>query len=153
MAVTRNHRAVNQPLPLDYETAPAEAPRPTGFRAYVGGVLYVEGIIVLIMGAMLLTGYWPPVPAHGEPANPISQIGLWLAGGALFYMVVVGVGIFVYNLMHPSSRIGRGDHHPDGAVLRARRYAAMKRRTYYIFDDTIHCEKDAEDAMKARDLY
>ena len=40
-----------------------------------------------------------------------------------------------------------------GTVSRARRYASMKKRTRYIFDDTINCERDAEEAMSARNMY
>jgi len=146
-------RHPTDPLDLDYETAPASAPKPLGVRAYVGGVLYVEGIIVLIMGSMLLLGYWPPVSAHGHRPNPVSQLGLWLVAGALIYMVVVGIGAFLYHLIRPAPRFRELDHPRSGVISRARRYASMKRRTYYIFDDTIRCQQDAEDAMRARELY
>lgn len=139
-------------LPLDLETAPDLPGKPLGYRAYVGGVLYIEGLVVLLMGTMLLTSYWPPVSAFGRPANPVSRLGLWMAGGALCYMVVVGVGIFLYNRWKP----GRLDPRlvdNRSIVLRARRYASMKKRTRYIFDNTICCERDAEEAMRARDMY
>jgi len=149
----RNGRPSTTSLDLDYETAPASAPKPLSIRAYVGGVLYVEGFIVLIMGSMLLLGYWPPVSAHGHRPNPVSQIGLWLVAGALIYMVVVGIGAFLYHLFKPAPHFTEIDHPHQGVITRARRYASMKRRTYYIFDDTIRCQQDAEDAMKARELY
>lgn len=151
MATVRPPR--HEPLDLDYETAPETARKSFGRRAYVGGVMYLEGIIVLAIGIMLLTTYWPPVSAYGRPPNPISRIGLWVSVVALVYMIVVGVVIFAYNLCRPGSK-GSDDQHLDcGVVSRARRYASMKKRTFYIFDKTIRCAKDAEDAMKARKLY
>ncbi len=141
------------PLSLDLETAPDEPARPVGIRAYVGGVLYVEGLVVFFMGATLLATYWPPIKAHGEPANPVSQLGLWLCAGALLYMVVVGLFIFFYNLLRPSNVMQKPEPNASGAVSRARRYASMKKRTRYIIDNTIRCEADADDAIHARDLY
>jgi hypothetical protein len=141
-------------LPLDLETAPELPARPLGYRAYVGGVLYVEGLVVLLMGLTLLASYWPPVSAFGKPANPVSKVGLWMAGSALVYMVVVGLGIFCYNLWKPGGRhAGTAAAEERSMVLRARRYASMKKRTRYIFDNTICCERDAEEALLARDLY
>lgn len=143
-------------LPLDLETAPDEPPRPVGYRAYVGGVLYVEGFVVLLMGIVLLLSYWPPVSAFGKPANPASKLGLWMAVGALVYMVVIGIGIFLYNLWRPGAAAARSARvvtKEPGVVMRAQRYAAMKKRTRYIFDYTISCEQDADDALRARDLY
>ncbi len=142
-----------EPLPLDLETAPDEPARPLGDRVYVGGVLYVEGLVVFFMGLTLLSTYWPPIVAHGKPANPVSQLGLWMAGLALLYMVVVGIAIFVYNLARPATVPPEIISKEPGAVSRARRYACMKRKTRYIFDNTICCESDAEDAIRARDLY
>src|SRR5690606_22719285 len=106
-----------------------------GYRAYVGGVLYVEGIVVLLMGLTLLGSYWPPVSAFGKPANPVSKLGLWMSASALTYMVVVGVGIFLYNLWKPGGRDGDDvlpGRRDDGVLLRMRRYASMKKRTRYI---------------------
>ena len=143
-------------LPLDLETAPDEPARPLGYRAYVGGVLYVEGIVVFLMGAVLLASYWPPIAVGDEPANPASKLGLWMAGGALVYMVVIGIGIFFYNLWRPGAAMARSAQavtREPGVVLRARRYASMKKRTRYIFDNTISCPQDADDALRARDLY
>lgn len=143
---------VGDALPLDFETAPDAPPKSTGFRAYVGGVLYVEGLVVLLMGLTILGSYWPPVEAWGKPANPVSKVGMWMAAAALAYMVVVGVGIFLYNLWKPGSRFTRSeDTRP--LVVRARRYASMKKRTRYIFDNTVCCENDADEAIRARDLY
>lgn len=144
---------INEPLSLDLETAPDEPARPLGYRAYVGGVLYVEGFVVLLLGLTLLTSYWPPVEAYGKPPNPVSRLGLWMAGSALVYMVVVGVFVFLYNLWRPGSRAAKTKNVEPGVVVRARRYASMKRRTRYIFDNTIACEDDAEEAIRARDMY
>lgn len=153
MPATRSHRLAQQPLDLDLETAPDKPPRRLGYRGYVGGVLYIEGIIVLVMGLMLMTAYWPPIRVNEYPPNPVSRFGLWMVAGALIYMVVVGILIFVYNLRHPLPR-SRGSRDEDNALVwRARRYASMKRRTRYIFDNTICCQKDAEEAQRARDLY
>jgi len=143
------------PLPLDLETAPEYPAQPLGNRAYVGGVLYVEGFVFLLMGLVLLFSYWPPVKAYGHPPNPISRLGMWIVMTSVSYMVVVGVGIFLYNLWRPgglhSSR-SRATAEP-AIALRARRYASMKKRTRYIFDCTICSERDADEAMAARDLY
>jgi hypothetical protein len=139
-------------LPLDLETAPDEPGRPLSNRAYVGGVLYVEGLVVLLMGATLLGSYWPPVSAGGEPANPVSKVGLWMVAASLFYMIAVGVGMFFYNLCKPGRDEPAAPEDRRSMVLRARRYASMKKRTRYIFDNTICCERDAEEALLARDM-
>ena len=141
------------PLDLDLETAPDTAPEPLSFRAYVGGVFYLEGIVVLLIGLILMTSYWPPIAAHGRPANPISQVGMWVVVSALVYMIIVGLGFFLHNLRNPTVKVARDDGHRAGVLSRARRYASMKKRTYYIFDSTIRCARDAEDAMEARKLY
>ncbi len=143
--------ATSHPLPLDLETAPEFAPRPRGVRAYVGGLLYIEGAVVLLMGLVILGSYWPPVEAYGRPANPVSKLGLWMVIAALIYMVVVGIGVFLYSLWKPGRFARYDDTRP--LVVRARRYASMKRRTRYIFDNTITCEEDAEEAIHARNLY
>lgn len=148
----RRAQNVGEMLPLDLETAPDLPGRSLGYRAYVGGVLYVEGLVVLLMGITLLASYWPPVSAFGRPANPVSRLGLWMAGSALAYMVIVGVGIFLYNLWKPH-RVDARLVDERSLVLRVRRYSSMKRRTRYIFDNTICCEYDAEEARVAREMY
>lgn len=76
-----------------------------------------------------------------------------MSGIAVLYMVVVGVSVFLYNLIKPATDAPGLETREAGAVSRARRYASMKKRTRYIFDNTICCEADAEEAMRARDLY
>ena len=149
------HKASAQPgkpLDLDLETAPDTPPDVSGFRAWVGGLLYIEGIVVLLLGSLLLAGYWPPTAGDGQRPNPVGQLGLWIVITALAYMICVGFGFFIYHLVQPL-RSAPLPNHSSGAVQRARRYAAMKKRTYYIFDNTIKSPADADDAMKARDLY
>lgn len=149
----RNSIAQSQaPLSLDLETAPDEPARPLGYRAYVGGVLYVEGIVFLLIGLTLLASYWPPVEAYDRPPNPVSRLGLWIAAGSMIYMIVVGAIIFFYNLWRPGSTV-RTEGKEPALVVRARRYASMKKRTRYIFDNTILCEQDAEEALRAREMY
>lgn len=124
---------------------------PQGFsiRAWVGGVLYIEGIIVLLLGSTLLFGYWPPYPHDGEPRNPISLVGLVICLVALAYMFTVGLGLFVYNLFKPGT-----EEKVDPLRERAWRYSRMRAaRQDYLFDNTLECEDDAEEAYLARQLY
>jgi hypothetical protein len=123
------------------------APRTASVRAFVGGFLYIEGIIVLLLGSSLLVSYWPPYPHDGEPRNPISFVGLVICLAAVTYMFSVGVGFFIYNLLHP----GR-DEREDPVRKRALRYRESTKEDY-LFDDTIECEADADEAFIARQIY
>lgn len=143
-----------QPLPLDLETAPDTPPQPLGYRWFVGGFLAIEGLVTLSIGLSFLIGFWPPFSTGAaHRPHPISQIGLWITVLALIYMVVVGVSMALYNRRNPFGPHDQPPHHPDDAVGRMRRYAAMKNRTYYIFDNSICNDEDAENANRARDLY
>lgn len=143
-----------EPLPLDLETAPDLPRDPLPHRTYVGGVLYIEGLVVLVMGITLMLSYWPPVRTGEIPANPAGKLGMWLTVGSITYIIVVSIGVFLYNCVRPTARLEKlASGSEPGTVTRARRYASMKRRTRYIFDDTIYCERDAEEAMAARNMY
>lgn len=141
------------PLDLDLETAPDAPPRPLGLRAYVGGVLCVEGLVVLGMGLSLLVTYWFPSQSRPAAVNPVARLGFWLVYAALIYMVVVGLALWVHRTVRPAARPEPDSALDSGVVSRARRYASMRKRTYYIFDNTLHCARDAEEAMEARRLY
>jgi len=115
----------------------------------VGGLLYVEGIICLLVGLSMLLGYWPPYAPPGKKANPVSLVGAWITGGSLAYMVLVGLGFFIYNLLRP----GKAEE-PNPLVERAERYAQVRgvRRSAYLWDETICCEEDAAEADLARQI-
>ena len=123
-------------------------PRTFGIRAYVGGVLYVEGIILLLIGCTMLFGYWPPYPQDGEPRNPISMVGFVICCIALGYMFTVGIGLFIYNLFKPGS-----DDRVNPLQERAWRYARVRSKSEYLLDDSVVCEADADEAYLARHLY
>jgi len=122
-------------------------PREFSIRAYVGGVLYLEGIIVLLLGSILLFGYWPPFAEGDEPRNPISLVGMVICIVALTYMFTVGLGLFVYNLVKPAV-----EEKVDPLKKRAWRYARMRPEAEYLFDDMMECEEDADEAFVARQM-
>lgn len=124
-----------------------EPARELGIRAYVGGLLYIEGLVCLLIGAVMLFGYWPPYAKDGERANPVSMVGAWITGIALTYMIVVGIILFLYNLAKPA-----GAEPMDPLRLRARRYSSLRSREAYLFDSSISCEADADEAELARQL-
>lgn len=145
--------AVQEPLSLNLETAPAE-PAPTrGRRFYVGGFLGIEGVMVLLIGMTLMLSYWPPVAGEVVPANPVSRLGMWVCFAAMLYMVVVTIVMLAFNRRAPRASAREELAGAPPIVIRARRYASMKRRTRYIFDDDIRCEEEAEEAIHARQLY
>jgi hypothetical protein len=115
-------------------------------RAFVGGFLYVEGIVVLLLGSSLLFSYWPPYPHDGEPRNPISFVGLVICLVAVTYMFSVGVGFFVYTMFRPGK-----DDREDPLRKRASRYK-LSAKNDYLFDETIGCEADADEAYIAWQL-
>ncbi|MGI8908232.1 MAG: hypothetical protein ACR2IE_17300 [Candidatus Sumerlaeaceae bacterium] len=120
-------------------------PREFSIRAYVGGVLYLEGIIVLALGAILMFGYWPPFAQGEEARNPISLVGMVIFGVAVIYMFSVGLGLFLYNLLRPAVE---EKVHP--VRQRAWKYARMRPDAEYLFDETLESEQDADEAFVAR---
>ena len=122
--------------------------RPFSIRAYVGGVLYIEGIVCLLLGLVLLIGYWPPVSNGSVPSNPISLVGLWICGCSLVYMFIVGLGFFIYSLVKPTP-----PEFVSPLARRAERYRMLENNQIYLFDEELTEEADAEEAWLARQLY
>jgi hypothetical protein len=132
-------------------TNPAQArtPRTFGLRAYVGGFLYVEGIVCLLLGLVLLLAYWPPYSTSaGTKPNPVSLVGLWICGFSVAYMFLVGAGFFVYNLLRPPQ-----PEQQSHLAERADRYRAAEGNHLYLFDQTICSHDDADEAWLVRQLY
>lgn len=120
-----------------------------GFRIWVGGVLYVEGVVCLLLGLSMALIYWPPYAVGRDPANPISVVGCWITGFSVAYMIVVGLGLFAYSLLRPQrSEVVA----VPPVAARAARYRVQD-RSAYLFDDTITCEEEADEAQLARQLY
>lgn len=109
--------------------------------------------MVLLIGMTLMLSYWPPVASETMPANPVSRLGMWVCFAAMIYMTVVTIVMFTFNRRAPRASALDELAGAPPIVIRARRYASMKRRTRYIFDDDIRCEEDAEEAIHARELY
>ncbi len=124
---------------------PDQAPRSISVRAYVGGFLYIEGIVCMLVGCSMLFTYWPPYATPGERANPVSLVGAYITGFAVAYMIMVGLIMFIYSLLKPAVH-----EEPHPLQARAQRYARIRTVGPYLFDGTISCEADADEAELAR---
>jgi hypothetical protein len=97
----------------------------------------------------MLFSYWPPYATDEDPRNPISMVGLVICGISLTYMITVGLGLFIYNLLRPAP-----EEQLAPVQVRAQRYAETAGRdAEYVWDDTLECEADAEEAFIARQMY
>ena len=115
----------------------------------MGGFLYVEGIVCLLLGLVLLISHWPPYsPGAGIRANPVSVVGLWVCGFSVTYMILVGAGFFVYNLLRPPQ-----PEVQSHLAERADRYRAAEGNQLYLFDETICSHDHADEAWLVRQLY
>lgn len=74
--------------------------RPEGIRNLIAGFLVIEGVVALLVGLGLMLAYWPPVE-NGAMADPIGFAGLGIVGASLAYMLVVGLGLRLYNQLRP----------------------------------------------------
>lgn len=131
-------------LPADSLPAPSLSK-----RAFVGGVLYIEGLITAFFGMVFLFSYWPPISVGDTKANPISQVGMFITVAAVSYLIIACTFMFFYNLLRP--------HRPEipteetSLQYRARRYAATKEHLQpYLFDAAIRNEEEADEAYLAR---
>lgn len=132
-------------LPADSPLAPSLSK-----RAYVGGVLYIEGLITAFLGSTLLFSYWPPISVGTVKANPISRIGLYITVAAVGYLVIASTGMFIYHLLNPDIN-SKTSENESSLQRRSRRYAATKDHLKpYLFDEDIHNEEDADEAYLAR---